>query len=293
MYMEVKNIFKNVLGEIKSRDFIENKYTLIEELNDNRALVKDMNGLYGYIDASGNEVIPCKYYNAHSFNDGLALVVDEKKDKFVIDQHGTKVFNCNNYRKTSGCFSNGLLLVLDDYYGFVDKKGNKVISGWYVIADDFHEEMALVSIDLMDGSTISFFIDKNNEIKFVEQNGYYFEHGLSYFNNGIAPVFKEQNLYGYITKDGEILTKNLDELKALHNQKVEYQVVNEEIKEKAISYCSEVTVFGKTFTLKGKTEEELKNKKEELYQMIVLELQKLTLQDEKDSPKISLDKHSK
>lgn len=50
-------------------------------------------------------------------------------------------------------------------------------------------------------------------------------------------------------------------------------------------YNSKITIFGKTFLLTASSKEELKNKKEEFYfsvhEMIVAELQKLIIQDEK------------
>lgn len=289
--MDMKNIFKNVLGEIESRDFIENKYLLINEFHNNRVLVKNRDGLYGYIDADGNEVIPCKYYKAYGFNNGLALVIDEDENRFFINQDEIKILDCDNYRSSSKHFSDNLLLVLGSKgYGFIDKNGNETIKGWYPIADDFHEGMALVTIDMSDYDA-RVFINKNGNMELLEGRDYYFRHTLSYFNNGVAPVYNRigNSLYGYITKTGKVLTENLENLKALHDLKPKYQILEEDIKEKFITYCSEINILGRKFILKGETEEELKNKKEEFYlyihEMIVSELQKLIFQDEKDKQK--------
>lgn len=289
--MDMKNIFKNVLGEIESRDFIENKYLLINEFHNNRALVKNRDGLYGYIDTDGNEVIPCKYYKSYGFNNGLALVVDENGNRFFINQDGTKILDCDNYKSSGTHFSDELLLVCGSKGdGFIDKNGNEIIKCNFPIADDFHEGMALVTIDMSSGAE-RIFIDKNGNISLHEGKDYYFRHGLSYFNNGVAPVYNriDNSLYGYITKTGKVLIENLDVLNILHTQKPKYHDIKDSIKEKLITYCSEINIFDRNFTLKGRTEEELKNKKEELYlsihEMIVSELQKLTLQDEKEPQK--------
>ncbi len=56
-----------------------------------------------------------------------------------------------------------------------------------------------------------------------------------------------------------------------------------------VHYNSEITIFDKTFLLTASSEEKLKSKKEEFYfsvhEMIVSELQKITMQDEKGSQK--------
>lgn len=278
--------------EIKSRDFIENKYLTIHDFHNNRALVRNRDGLYGYLDdVTYNEAIPCQYYQAYDFNDDLALVADENGNRFFIDTNGTKILDCSNYRTSSKQFSDDLLLVLgSNGYGFIDKNKNDTIKCRFALADDFHEGMALVTIDA-DDYDARVFINKNGNIELYEGEDYYFRHNSSYFNNGIAPVYDRlrKSLYGYITKNGKVLTENLDKLKDLHSLKPKYQVVKEDIKEKFISYCSEITVFDKTFNLKGKTKEELKNKKEELYltihEMMVVELQKLTLQTEEEPQK--------
>jgi hypothetical protein len=47
-------------------------------------------GLYGFIDASGNEVIPCRYEKAEEFRGGFAKVT-LKGETFTIDKHGHRV----------------------------------------------------------------------------------------------------------------------------------------------------------------------------------------------------------
>ena len=66
-------------------------YDYIEDYSDGLAAVRNEQSLYGYIDKSGKEVIPCKYEGAHFCDEGMASVC----------------------RK--------------GFWGFIDKKGNEVI----------------------------------------------------------------------------------------------------------------------------------------------------------------------
>ena len=67
--------------------------------------------LFGFVDKSGHEVIPCKYDYTNCFSEGLALVV------------------------------------LNDKYGFIDKNGREVIPCKYEYAEDFNKGLAFVELD--------------------------------------------------------------------------------------------------------------------------------------------------
>lgn len=57
--------------------------------SDGRAVVK-RDSLYGFIDRSGNEVIPCQYRKAYNFNDGIAMV-RRGYEVFAIDTMGNRL----------------------------------------------------------------------------------------------------------------------------------------------------------------------------------------------------------
>ena len=52
------------------------------------ANVKNEEWKSGYIDKSGNLVIPCIWKGAWAFSDGLAIVMDEEGNEHVIDKTG-------------------------------------------------------------------------------------------------------------------------------------------------------------------------------------------------------------
>lgn len=75
-----------------TQEFIERiqKYTELDIFHDGMAAVCNENGLWGYIDTEGKEVIPCMY-NRHvgCFSEGLACVPSD-------NENGVKFINKNN-----------------------------------------------------------------------------------------------------------------------------------------------------------------------------------------------------
>jgi len=82
-----------------------------------------LNNLYGYINTSGKVVIPIEFSNARCFSEGLAPAANSK-----------------------------------NFWGYIDKKGNWVISPVYEFTDDFENGEARVMKDQK-----TFYIDKQNK----------------------------------------------------------------------------------------------------------------------------------
>ena len=152
------------------------------------------NGLYGYIDKTGKEIIPCKYKEENSFSEGLAVV---RKDSLYgyIDKTGKEKISCQYVYAYS--FSEGLALVSKDgFYGYIDKTGEEIIKCQYKVAKSFQEDLALVKKNDLYG-----YIDKTGKevIKFQYISAESFSEGLA--------LVRENGLYGYIDKTGEEIIK--------------------------------------------------------------------------------------
>lgn len=109
--------------------------------------VEDSEHKRGYIDRSGQNVIPCWWNGAGNFSDGLAVVQDKDGKYGVIDNHGTVVIPCYHDRLSG--FSEGLCAFhKDDKVGFINKADEIVIEAtWktkYGILYDFHSGRMLV-----------------------------------------------------------------------------------------------------------------------------------------------------
>lgn len=139
-------------------------------------MVMDFNNKFGFIDQNGQSIIPCKYFFAIPFSEGLAGVTE----------------NSN----------------LDGGWGYINKKGEKVISGNFDAVDNFHNGTAKVTINDKFG-----FINKQGKIilpivydKILEREpdvytGEFVDKEV--LGNGLLLV-KKNGLYGYIDCDKTI-----------------------------------------------------------------------------------------
>ena len=106
--------FKERVSEEDSTPFV----AIISRMDNNKRK-------FGYIDNTGNIVVPCMYTHAAVFSEGMAYV--RRGDKFgYIDKTGKEVVKCiYDY----AChFSEGLAAVgKNGRLGFIDKTGNVII----------------------------------------------------------------------------------------------------------------------------------------------------------------------
>ena len=94
--------------------------------------VVNRNGKCGFINTSGQEVVPCQYSNACAFHEGLAAICKGNMWGF-IDTGGEEVIPANIKAEAVGDFSEGLAVIYKDSKNFsvIDKTGKTVFSGKY------------------------------------------------------------------------------------------------------------------------------------------------------------------
>ncbi len=171
------------------------RYDQIDDFHEGLARVCS-DGNYGYIDTSGEEVIPCIYSYEAIFSEGLAAVEKDGKWGFV-DREG-KIVIPFEY-EWAAYFVDGLapIGVKDDNYfqgkkGYINKNGEMIISPTYSEASVFHNGYALVEKNDKYG-----FVDKRgNEVIPCEWDN------ATWFSEGLAAVVKGEKL-GFINNKGE------------------------------------------------------------------------------------------
>lgn len=142
---------------------------------------------WGYINKTGNLVIPYQFASANPFYEGLACVS-------IV----TKV-NKDGYDETK--------------YGFINNLGNIVIPAKYDHALPFSEGLAGVGIykeitnEALDKDNMEDFLN-DYDWKYIDKNGNdvippNYSIGGS-FKNGVAPV-KQNNKWGFINKQGQVV----------------------------------------------------------------------------------------
>jgi len=177
------------------------QYDYTSEFSEGLAVVYK-NNKAGVIDINGNIVVPIKYESVTAFSEGLALVfqVGEKRG-YLTPQ---------NQFKFQGDFIHGTifmygLAVVDDpksqLFGFINTEGQFVIQPQFTAAYVFSEGLAAVQF--------------NNKWGFIDLSGNFviepqFDDVQIGFCGGLAPVMKNSR-WGYIDRSGSfIITPQFD-----------------------------------------------------------------------------------
>lgn len=156
--------------------------------------VVEKNAKWGFVDLSGNLVIPLIYDDACSFSEGLAKV---KKDEmtFIINTKGETVIAVPLDIEVLDDFKEGLMVVKKhDKLGFMDKTGHIIINFQYQNASSFREGLAVVVINDKRG-----FIDKTGHLVIPAQ----YDDSSKFFD-GLASV-KINDKWGVIDKQGQLV----------------------------------------------------------------------------------------
>lgn len=171
--------------------------------------------LWGFCDNDKNIVIDCKYDDVHRFYDGLAYVMINGESRGFIDKNGVEVIPLTFliYSWQPSDFSEGFSVISSDgMYGYMNRKGEKVIPFKYEHAYNFKDGLALVGKERDNWNGKWGFINKDGTevIACKYQNAWHFSEGL-------ASVLIN-NKYGFIDKYGnEIIKTKYDEAGNFNN----------------------------------------------------------------------------
>ena len=195
------------------KEVISCKYSKVNNFKEGLAAVCK-NDLWGFVDKTGKEVITCKYNKVNDFKEGLALVSHRDKKGNIkygfINKKGKKAMAflydeawefeeglaavCRKKSQEEGYWNFEEYCVFEECWGFIDKKGRRVIPCIYGCATGFKEGLALVQKKEGWG-----FIDKTGK----EVIPCIYDYGDD-FSEGLALVEKDK-LWGYINKNGEVV----------------------------------------------------------------------------------------
>lgn len=180
------------------------------------------NGLWGYIDSTGTEIIQPEFIQCGPFSDGQAFVKKGSNalDGFAVVDDIGYVDTKNEFRSISGFFSGfdeaenfsegraavrlpGIGIFTRSKWGFIDTSLNVVIKPEYTKVGDFSEGLAWVE----DKKMFLFFVISDN-YGYVNLEGELvipcrFEHAGNFFE-GLANVTIDGKK-GFINKNGEVI----------------------------------------------------------------------------------------
>lgn len=136
-----------------------------------------LHGKYGFADSNGKVVIPANWEYAVAFSEGKAIVSDNSNSS-IINKSG-KVL-ASNLGPGTGMYrffnNRARCRSLDGMYGYMDATGRRVIPPVFDAADDFVDDVAIVSKDGFYGlidSTGKFLIEPQYSFLFNLQDGFF------------------------------------------------------------------------------------------------------------------------
>ena len=211
-------VLKDARGRVLTKTVYDNIYDN-NSLNFTEGCLRVCkNGKYGFIDKSGNEVIPCKYSGVEDFKNDIAIVWGDGR-KYdchlakLIDKGGKSITPCEILYNGGGHSFNDnnvfLALECDKKYGIIDKHGNTIVPFVYDYAYNFSEGLAAVCKDGRWG-----FVDQNNKMVIPFEYEYdtdeydteysSIKYGSLDFREGLACIIKNGK-WGYIDKANNVV----------------------------------------------------------------------------------------
>lgn len=182
--------------------------------SDGMATYRDSTEQYGYIDRSGNVVIPAQYQWATNFSDGLAYVSNGDMAG-VIDKTGKLIINTFDKYYLSSGFVKGFALVdagIDgESMGIVNKKGEIVVPMEYSIHNLCDDVYVSCSNDNQKYGVFSYNGKQLVPFEFDE---------LSDFNSGLALAKLGERSF-VINKEGKTGILNFEEALAKLNEEAQ------------------------------------------------------------------------
>ncbi|MCQ2452958.1 MAG: WG repeat-containing protein [Clostridia bacterium] len=196
------------------------EWTMATRFSENLACVySEDTCLSGYIDRSGNVVIPIIYQYAGDFHDGKTVVADEIGFRYIL-QNGEPFTNA--YWEYAEDFNNGYAVVHQSgLAGYIDADGDSCVPCIYKRAEPANDDhTAWVSpdedhfflISLDDGSVLAGpFLLPVYDDDFAPHMGHYYviktENGMGVIDNEGKMVIEPAWSYIFV-RDGEFVLRN-------------------------------------------------------------------------------------
>ena len=193
-----KTVLLHYSGRVRD---IAQDYTLIEPFNDGVARVT-REALYGYLDTSGNEIMPCELSKARAFSEGQAFIQRKGFGTQCIDTKGKVLFSIRGW--ISHDYKEGKAILRKDRQSFyINKQGQILFDQGFRRALPFKNGIGRVKIDKR-WAVINEFGQMLNSPKFVR---------IKTFNCNTT-VVKRSGSYGLFDEEGNVVLDVMyDEMK--------------------------------------------------------------------------------
>lgn len=196
--------FVNTKGEFFNvRNYIKAGLRGVREFS-NGLLAVNISNSWGFINTSGELIIPSVYEYSTDFKNGFALV-KKGKEFLIIDKKGNEQKIIRNEKgKITHVkeFSEGMAPIkISKKWGFVNENGEIVIEGKYESVGEFNGGLAWAKQSGLSGKRVGYINKKGEQIV-----GPIFIRAKNIdIKSGLARIVKLDGKKGYINMDGDVI----------------------------------------------------------------------------------------
>lgn len=198
-------------GDIVARDAIAGEPSAVHE--DMFFVYDTVASRYNYynVDNCSNPVNSSPYSAATNFNGGYAIACLPGEALQVIDKNCHTVNTLPSSITSATLFLNDRAIVKnnEDLYGFIDTKGDMVISPRYGLANHFVFDDAALVAEYNNNTSRLVVIDKNGDKLFNFDSDKYIPIGRFYVNGTLKVMLAKDKSMVYLDKKGKETTDTL------------------------------------------------------------------------------------
>ena len=191
------------MNKLNFIDCIQSKYKYTGTFYEGLAPVENHEGLYGFINKNGEEIVECQYIDTLDFHSGLAAVRNQEGLWGYINKEGKEVIPCQflDVKNFSECLDIQLApVMMNDGWTYINKNGDQIVNKKFAFVSEFSEGYAIVQPKL---TQEYYFISGSGKI----YGGYKY---IENFHNGLALVRDDENIY-LINKQFDLIHKESQE----------------------------------------------------------------------------------
>lgn len=176
-----------------------------EKLKKDKYHNQEDNLKWGWINTSGEVIIPAQFEKANQFSEGLALVQKDGKWGY-INKKGEMVIP-PKFEDAGDFFSDRAFVQEEEngLYGYINRKGKYVIAPQFRKAKPFSNGLAIVEIDWQEPKCI----DRTGKVMFdaISYDNDFISLDIENFSSNLASFRYYRDKIGYIDREGKVVIK--------------------------------------------------------------------------------------
>jgi hypothetical protein len=204
-YISVYNTIngKNTWGVVSMQNKVLIPIAYDQLQVDSNLIGVKQNGKWGMKDVSGKEILPIEFESLTPYAQNQVILAQKGSQYGFIDAKGKWLFEkVKSVYTLNGCYQGMIVCIVNGKHGYLDMKGNEVITTKYDNAHSFNK-LGLAKVGKKstgtNAATLWGYIDKKgNEVIPVQ-----YESIGEFYNGFVYAKDRETNRYGFLNKTGK------------------------------------------------------------------------------------------